>query len=541
MQDNKVKDKTSLATEPVVLIADAIKQRMEALNRQLVQIEVYDKSTRDTELSEQYTGIISEINAFINYIKIDAFHAVEPEDMTGIKTQVYNHLFSTQASKNVELLCCAEALDPDQMLVAARRARLGNKKQRLLFICDLDFLEKELLQHHVAVNNVTNIGILHHYTSTSVKFDEGSYGKATFSSVSNHNVEQVVKQVFKVVPKFIKERVTNASLKVVLRSCSGAETKEDTFVSLKETKAYPIRILPPSIHILPGTYDPENVPAKTKQEKQKKQTDKAAAGETSINLEQLAAINKYRNEQFTKIRELYDAVEKKGNICIRQDKVGEGQYTTKLYLPYEAKAIELPDVPPLESESSFAQLAKKLIAFLQTKSNNDLHISPYNTSLIIEDKLYSPPHNITYQKGLKKFKEEFGSTASKSAPARGLLAEWEGREPLDKSKVVYKQLFTSTMDLKDAAPMPKNSYASNLLTAIRDCPNVVMFKAYCAGYVAALDRTIHFLYVGSSKPKDRDEDASNPKAIIVSRHGGFFNEEGSEQTTASQSKKEYKC
>ncbi len=539
--------------EQTETIAKTIINNMEEINTKLVAIKVYDKEVHDkvrsiTELksiAENYDAINKDIANFIDFIKTEAFKAVDPEHIGLIKEQAYTLVFSSKSTARVELLCCAEKLDNDQLLVCARRANLCDKK-RLLFICDLDFIKEELLGKDVKITNVINLGILHHYSVRD--FTVNPEGKVEFSTAMNPGVENTVKKVFDVIPKLTKENIHETPLKVVLRCCSGAESKNDTINFLEQTVAYPIKLLPPSIDIKqfikPNIKSDKKVNEKLSDEEISKRIDAAAEAKkgrnsnssqaetaNQPNAEQLIEINDYRNNQFNQARKLNNLTRgEKGNICIRQDWLGD-RIETKLYLPFaNCDPILLVNFPELTTESNFKEFSNKLIKYLQEYKDRSLHINPYEINLIISAPSYTDKTSTIFQSGLKKFKGVIGMEVIKingkpDIPASGLLAEWESNKKLPStSKKDYQQLFTPANDLKDVAPIPKDTYAAKLLTAIKGCPNVSVFKSYYARYKAAPNRMVHAISGGSAKGKD----ASYPKAIVVSRNT-FWKEEKTDQ------------
>jgi len=403
--------------------------KMNLIYNQMTAISSYAKDD-NVQNKNVYTPLILEIQAYFKFISNLKPIIMEPTLGKDFKKQLYQRVFSSFKDKKLEILFCVQTLDSDLLLACARRANQCSKKgNRQLFLCDINMC-KELIDLEVQIQQVVNIGIMHHYLPVADLHtiqDASQTMKTTFDP----QIKQAVIDVIKYIPQFIRTCLSqNDHVKVVLRSCYGVELPgEEKIPALKESKAYPIRI---------KVLDPE----------------------TPI------------------------ASELEKNIIIQQMIVNSA-CRTLLYLPFEGAQpiiLDAHDFPKLTDPESFRQFAQTLIQKWPKLNESMPHINPFSIKM---DSL-SNVHQFgldkdTLELGLKSFRKVFINA----------LDEWDVEElGLKLPKIKYNSIFTTTITLKNVTAIPVGSYAQLLLDLIKENPCVVAFKAYYADYRAGPDRTI---------------------------------------------------
>jgi len=314
-----------------------------AITTSMTNIKAYSRD--NTELSRYvYQPIMDNINAHF-----ELFENINQTMNDSDKSEFYRHLFNSYSSKPLELLFCAQNFDPDLLLAAARRANHCEQAhvQRELFLCDMRMC-KEFVNLGLSIENVANVGILHHYIPVDI--DKVLNNSQIFI---DEEVKKAIKDVIDFIPDFINDCISNhnGDLKVVLRSCYGVETKDEMLIpELMEVKAYPIAI------------DLSNANAET--------------------------------------------VHSKERIVIQQNVLNDKIYKTLLFLPTYPHPVQLDGFPKLDSPENFQLFAQKLIDFWPKLKSNTTHVNPYSIHfhpMTPPGKLISSVHNL----GIKTFRNVF--------------------------------------------------------------------------------------------------------------------------------------
>lgn len=410
----------------------------------MAQIQIYSKD--DIEENEKvYNPLIIKIQTFFNYIQnlnLAQYPDInDPFLIKALKKQIFLTFLSNYKEKTLELLFCAQTLDSDLLLACARRANQCIKKDRHFILCDIEMC-RELTDLEVPIENVVNLGILHHYLP--IDLSAALNASSTIKVSCDPHIKKAVLDVIHHIPGFINKCLTQIKpVKVVLRSCYGVELNGgDNIIELKETKTYPIKI---------------------------RLLDKHA---------QLVP-------------------ELKQTIIIQQTVI-DGRCETQLELPIEgALPIRLQEglFPELSDPDSFTQFAQELLK-KWTELHVDIpHINPFSIQLDASLLELKGGRGALLRNGLLNFKKVFIDA----------LEDWEGeKKNLKSPKALYKGVFTTTSTLKNVTVMPRGSYAHLLLESIIKNPCIGIFKAYYADYRAGPDRTILAMDrkgINSSSPK----------------------------------------
>lgn len=411
-------------------ISNQIITKMSLICRKMTAIKIYAKDD-DVQNETVYNPLMSEIQAYFDFIHQLPPHSTmtDPFLIKAFKKQLYLTLFSSFNEKTLEMLFCVQALDSDVLLGCTRRANQCSKTDnRQLFLFDINMC-KELIDQKVPIQQVVNLGIIHHYLPLDL---DAVLGTQPMKTTCDPQIKQAVIDVIQYIPLFISTCLSQTDhVKVVLRSCYGVELPgEEKIPALKETKAYPIRI---------------------------KVLDQKTLTESEL----------------------------KKNIIIQQQMMRYNQCVTKLYLPVEgAEPITLNEdyFPELTGPESFTQFAQALIQNWPTLNKHIPHINPFSIKMDYSSDIHKFGLNrYMLEQGLKSFKKVFIDA----------LEEWDVDElGLKAPKIKYNSIFTTTITLKDVTAMPVGSYAQLLLDLIKENPCVAEFKAYYADYRAGPDRTI---------------------------------------------------
>jgi len=410
-------------------ISNQIISKMSLIYRMMTAIKIYAKDD-DVQNEAEYNPLMTEIQAYFDFIHQLAPHSTitDPFLIKAFKKQLYLTLFSSFNEKTLEMLFCVQALDSDVLLGCARRANQCSKTEnRQLFLFDINMC-KELIDLEVPIQQVVNLGIIHHYLPLDL---DAVLGTQPMKTTCDPQIKQAVIDVIQYIPRFISTCLSPTDhVKVVLRSCYGVELPgEEKIPALKETKAYPMRI-----KVLV-----QETPTKSELEK---------------------------------------------NLIIKQMMI-KNQCVTELYLPVEgAEPITLneDDFPELTGPESFTQFAQALIQNWPALNKQIPHINPFSIKMECSSDIHKFGRNRSMlEQGLKSFKKVFIDA----------LEEWDvDKLHLKSPKIKYNSIFTTTITLKDVTAMPVGSYAQLLLDLIKENPCVAEFKAYYADYRAGPDRTI---------------------------------------------------
>jgi hypothetical protein len=113
-------------------------------------------------------------------------------------------------------------------------------------------------------------------------------------------------------------------------------------------------------------------------------------------------------------------------------------------------------------------------------------------------------------------------------PSSHLEYDPQSSSGLDKKQ--QQRFFAVANTMKDSTPIPKESYAGELLAKIK-VENAAVFKTYCSGYTPYKDRMVTELRMST--------ETMNPKSITVTGKGGYFDalpvkgaDEGSQKSAA---------
>jgi hypothetical protein len=485
--ETKAEAGVSSAVDKVQQVIDRIKSDRDMLYQKLKSIEKYDKRE-----SKQYEQLVREIEQFFELCKLEDFK----DDQ---KKQVYEDVF--KSLNKSELLCLPQGLrktnnDPDEdlLLVCASRA---SRTKSSLFLCDTTFIEN-IIATNADIPLVNNLGILHHY---GISRDETSLA-AEVSKAKQFALEKI--------PVLINERIKNTDLKVVLRCCRGGQNPLD-LKSLPSMTVYPFEIF---------TARAEG------EQKEGQSTAERFGSACAKNTKIVIMQQKVLGIEETKI--FLPGITECQEPLVRTD-------FPMLTLTLNEKTKKKPQQPDTAKKLGQAEkktiedFSRQLILFLNEQFESHpqtcLYINPFDVSVFGQN-----PENTGLWSQVKNKVSDCLQAFHKAFECPSSHLEYDPQSSSGLDKKQQQRFFAVANTMKDSTPIPKESYAGELLAKIK-VENVAVFKTYCSGYTPYKDRMV--------TESRRSTETMNPKSITVTGKGGYFDalpvkgaDEGSQKSAA---------